>query len=365
MIENILKYSEFTCGIILLIFAVIQLAYKNRQFINYNIAGLFFWFSYVILAFWSFKSGFIYFAPWLIYTDITAAYAIGPLVYFYINTMLGHKTPAQGRYLMHFIPATSVACIIILNNIIDSSIISYYINNRPSYPVYTLHPLIRTIDITSNFYMMSYFVPAVINIYKLLTNGKHKSMEQLKTILYYMFFILFFSMLMLIASTTGNSLLNITSIYLLTLAAVWYFIFSFRHPEFTQKAIKEAKTLRYENSLLNGIDADVVLQRLDDLMNEERIYIDYELTLPKLSEYLMITPHQMSKILNSKRKMNFRSLVNSYRVKESMKQMAEHPEKTILEIALASGFNSKSSFNSVFLKSTGHTPSDYRDSLKE
>ena len=365
MIESIIKYSEFACGIVLLLFAVIQLAYKNRQFINYNIAGLFFWFSYVILAFWSFKSGFIYSVPWLIYTDITAAYAIGPLVYFYINTMLGDKTPEPGRYLLHFIPAALVMCIIILNNIIDSSIISYYINNRPSYPVYTLRPVIRIIDITSNFYMLSYFIPTVINIYKLLTSGKHKSMEQLKTILYYMFFIIFFSMLMLIASATGNSVLNITSIYLLTLAAVWYFIFSFRHPEFTQKAIKEAKTLRYENSMVSGIDTDIVLQRLDDLMNEEKIYIDAELTLSKLSEYLMITPHQMSKILNSKRKMNFRTLVNSYRVTESIRQMADHPGKTILEIALASGFNSKSSFNSVFLKSTGKTPSDYRGSLKQ
>lgn len=168
---------------------------------------------------------------------------------------------------------------------------------------------------------------------------------------------------MLMASITGSNLLNIISIYLLTLAGIWYFIFSFRYPEFTQKAIREAKFIRYENTILNGIDANVVLEHLDYLMNEEKIYVDDELTLQKLSAQLMITSHQLSKILNSKRKVNFRTLVNSYRIKEAMSQIASYPDKTILEIALASGFNSKSSFNGVFLKSTGVTPSDYRKSL--
>jgi AraC-like DNA-binding protein len=313
---------------------------------------------------WSFKSGFIYFVPWLIYTDIAVAFAIGPLVYFYINILIGNKTPELRRYLLHFIPVASILCIIIMNNIIDTTIISYYYSNRPSYPLYTLRPIVRVIDIISNIYMLSYFIPAVMNVYKLLNNGKQKEMEQLKTILYYMSCILFLSILMLIASATGSSTLAITSIYLLTLAAVWYFIFSFRHPEFTQKAIKEARTIRYESTMLNGIDSAAVLGRLDELMEDDKIYSDYDLTLPKLSTELMITPHQLSRILNSERRINFRSLVNSYRIKESIRQMAEHPDRTILEIALASGFNSKSSFNSVFLKSTGKTPSDYRESLK-
>ena len=92
MIESILKYSEFTCGIILLVFAVIQVAYKNRRFINLNMAGLYFCLSYVIISLWSFKSGLIFYIPLLIYTDISMAYAIGPFVYFYIRSVLGFQT---------------------------------------------------------------------------------------------------------------------------------------------------------------------------------------------------------------------------------------------------------------------------------
>jgi len=364
MIESIIKYSEFTCGIILFIFAAIQIIYKNRNFLNYNLAGLYFCLSYVIMTFWAFKSGMILYIPWLIYTDMTTAFAIGPFAYFYIKTVLGLKTKSYLKYTLHFIPAAAVLGAIITNNIIDGELVRYYLHFPSNYPVYSVNPMIRVIDFISNIYMIFYFILIIKTIYNLLNNKNHKSMKELNIIFYYMFFIVLFSLMMLIASATGNNILNITAIYLLTLSGIWYFIFSFRYPEFTQKAIREAKSIRYENSILNGIDADVVLERLDELMEDEKIYIDEELTMQKLSEFLMITPHQFSKMLNSKRKMNFRTLVNSYRIKEAMNQMADYPDKTILEIALASGFNSKSSFNSVFMKSTGATPSDYRKSLK-
>jgi len=363
MLENVLKYSEFTCGVILMLFAVIQMTYKNRQFINFNIAGLYLCLSYVILSLWSFKSGLIFRVPWLLYTDMATAFAIGPFVYFYLMTVLGHKTDRGIKYFIHFIPAIIVLAIIITDNIINNSFLIYYGKTLSGYPTYKLNPIVRAIDFISNFYMIIYFLTAIKNIHLYLSRGSHKTTKELYTVFYYMFFILLFSFMMIIASVTGSHILNTTAIYLLTISGVWYFIFCFRYPEFTQKAIKEAKNIRYQNSLLNGIDADVVLERLDEIMEEDKIYIESDLTLQRLSEYLMLTPHQLSKILNSKKKMNFRTLVNSYRVKESMRQMADLPDRTILEIALASGFNSKSSFNSVFLKSTGQTPSNYRDSL--
>ncbi len=364
MIESIIKYSEFSCGVILFLFASIQVIYKNRDFINYNLAGLYFCLSYVILTLWAFKSGLILYVPWLLYTDMTAAFAIGPFSYFYMKTVLGIKTRSQLKYLLHFIPAVIVLCAIITSNIVDGELVRHYLHFPTKYPVYNLNPLIRAIDFISNLYMIFYFILIVKNIYSLLNKNTHKSFKELKIVLYYMLLILVFSVMMLMASVLGNNILNITAIYLLTFSGVWYFFFCFRYPEFSQNAIKEAKIIRYEKSMLNGIDSDVVLDRLDDLMEEEKIFIDEELTLQKLSTLLMITPHQLSKILNSKRKMNFRTMLNSYRVKESMKQMADNPDKTILEIALASGFNSKSSFNAVFLKSTGVTPSDYKLSLK-
>ena len=63
---------------------------------------------------------------------------------------------------------------------------------------------------------------------------------------------------------------------------------------------------------------------------------------------------------------NFYKLVNEYRVEEVKKRMVnpEYKNLTILAIAYDSGFNAKSSFNTIFKESTGMTPSGYQRSLR-
>jgi AraC-like DNA-binding protein len=213
--------------------------------------------------------------------------------------------------------------------------------------------------------MILYLIPAALRLYTLLRDKTHSSRKELKIVFSYISLVIFFGAMMLLAGIIRNDLLNLTSIYSLTILAVWYFIFSFRYPDFTQKAIREAKVIRYKKSILNSINSDVVIERMEELMKDEKKFLDSELTLQKLSEELMVTVHQLSKILNSKHGVNFPTFVNSHRVKESKNLMKQFPDKNILEIALESGFNSKSSFNSAFSKETGLTPRNFRKSLKE
>ena len=57
--------------------------------------------------------------------------------------------------------------------------------------------------------------------------------------------------------------------------------------------------------------------------------------------------------------------MNEYRVEEVKKRMVDPAYKnlTILAIAYDSGFNSKSSFNTIFKELTGMTPSAYQQSV--
>lgn len=363
MFDYILLYSQFACGVILFFFALLQLTYKNREFINFNLSGLYLCLSYVILIFWLFKSGLILHLTWLFYTDTSMAFAIGPFVYFYLKTVAGFKTKSYYKYLIHFIPAITVYISIVIYNANNKSLTDYYINNNIDYPVYHIDAFIHVIDISSSLFMISYFIPSALILYTLLKDKKHSYLKELKIVFRYFSLIMFFSAMMLIAGIIRNDLLNLTAIYSLTILAVWYFIFSFRYPDFTQKAIREAKIIRYKKPILNSIDSDVVIDRMEELMEDDKKFLDSELTLQKLSEELMVTVHQLSKILNSKRGVNFPSFINSYRVKESKNLMKQFPEKNILEIALESGFNSKSSFNSAFSKETGLTPRDFRKGI--
>ena len=98
------------------------------------------------------------------------------------------------------------------------------------------------------------------------------------------------------------------------------------------------------------------------LMHEEKLYTDVELTLQNLSERLGISPGYLSRIINEKEDKNFFEFVNSYRVKDVKEKLVdeEYGHYSILGIALESGFKSKSTFNTVFKKLTGQTPSSYQ-----
>jgi AraC-like DNA-binding protein len=110
---------------------------------------------------------------------------------------------------------------------------------------------------------------------------------------------------------------------------------------------------------------DQVLNRLLDYMDQQKPYHDPELTLTSLANLVNIGRNQLSEIINTGTGNNFYDFVNKYRVDE-VKQLMQKPkfkDFTILAIAFEAGFPSKSTFNSIFKKFTGLTPSAYRNRL--
>jgi len=107
---------------------------------------------------------------------------------------------------------------------------------------------------------------------------------------------------------------------------------------------------------------DAYYQNLMTLMEDEKLYTDVELTLQNLSERLGISPGYLSRIINEKEHKNFFEFVNAYRIQEVKEKLVdeEYGHYSILGIALESGFKSKSTFNTVFKKLTGQTPSAYQ-----
>jgi len=75
-----------------------------------------------------------------------------------------------------------------------------------------------------------------------------------------------------------------------------------------------------------------------------------------------LTPHELSQLINLEYATNFPDFLNRHRV-EALKQLLhdpEHQHKTVLELAIACGFNSKSALNRAFKKVTGMTPSEFK-----
>lgn len=146
--------------------------------------------------------------------------------------------------------------------------------------------------------------------------------------------------------------------------------FGIRQPEIFSGTVQDeqpgvqGKKKKYEKSALSPGQTSAILRRLEEYMESSKPYLIPTLTLPELSKQINVSPHHLSQILNERLSQNFFEFINSFRVKEA-KRLLKDPQcrhLTLAAIGYDAGFNSVSSFNSVFKKATSVTPSEYKSS---
>lgn len=110
----------------------------------------------------------------------------------------------------------------------------------------------------------------------------------------------------------------------------------------------------------------VLLATVNRHMQTHQVFLDSELSLRRLSDAVGISTHHLSEALNGQEGeggQNFYNFVNKLRVEYVCAHLAQDPEIKLLDLGLQAGFSSKSTFNSVFKKHTGLTPSQYRNKV--
>jgi len=117
----------------------------------------------------------------------------------------------------------------------------------------------------------------------------------------------------------------------------------------------------YARSPLDATQCAAIAAELVRLMERERLYADSQLDLAVLSLRGGWPPNYVSQALNQGHGQNFFEFVNGFRVAAAERHLSDpDDQRTILDIALSCGFGSKSTFNAVFKRLTGRTPSEYR-----
>lgn len=104
--------------------------------------------------------------------------------------------------------------------------------------------------------------------------------------------------------------------------------------------------------------------KLELIIKTEQPYLDEDLTLGKLAEQLSTTDKKLSTMLNQYLNTTFYDLINKYRV-EAVKvkiNLDSYKNYNLFGIASECGFKSRTSFNRVFKKETGLSPSDFKKS---
>ena len=140
------------------------------------------------------------------------------------------------------------------------------------------------------------------------------------------------------------------------------FIFAHvRYHDFFRSMGREIRLAQYRKSVLKGLDMSIIRERLSYLMDQERYYRNFEISMKSVADELSITPHQLSMYLNKKLRIDFRSYINRYRVAEAKELLSQNNGQNVLTIGFHVGFGSKTSFNVIFKEFTGKTPTEYRE----
>lgn len=142
-------------------------------------------------------------------------------------------------------------------------------------------------------------------------------------------------------------------------AASWFVLNTMRSPELFTRVNEKLGSNQKSIIIEDEIQLQAEVDKLREYMNTHKPYLNESLTLVDLSAETQIPAKRLSFLINQKIGKHFFDFINEYRIEES-KKLLQKSELTIQQIMYEVGFNSKSSFNVAFKKSTSLTPSAFR-----
>ncbi|MEM6524144.1 MAG: helix-turn-helix domain-containing protein [Bacteroidota bacterium] len=263
-------------------------------------------------------------------------YLFGPLLYFYIRSDK-NKIYYSGKHLVPF--GLFVLSFLLLNYFLG--IRSILLNNVGA--------------IAQNLQLIFY----IILIYRQVRGTKTGTVKRWKTqlLIAYSGYVVSFATyyLMVLAGV-----LKVEYDYTISLAAACFIYFvgyrGFSNPEILNEYDHE----RYRNSSISAAAAKSVLKKLKNYFDQEKPYRNSKLRLGEVAAALGLSSHQISQVLNEHGAITFSEFVNKYRYEEAKLLLVKEPQTRIMDIGFDCGFNNKTSFNNVFKKYGGMSPSEFR-----
>lgn len=144
-----------------------------------------------------------------------------------------------------------------------------------------------------------------------------------------------------------------------------FVLLTFGHYALKQPALKESEKTpavpkQPRTYALELAHMKQVADKLKRAMEDKQLYLEEDLSLKRLSDVTSVTENHISETLSQHLQTNFFQFVNGYRI-EQAKSLLLTTEDNVSTIAYGVGFNSKSTFNAAFKKSTGTTPTSFRN----
>jgi AraC-like DNA-binding protein len=314
-------------------------------------------------------NGFYQKFPSLAHWEDGFVFLIGPLLYFYTKSVVYRDFRFQLKHIIHFIPFFAV-----------TALFQYIYHQQPENFQEFIQSHIREQALPLEFYAAIIVIYAHIFIYLYCAYRhvgsyhakiKEKFSNTEKVNLNWLGLMLgSFSILLLVS--LASTFIPLTSFgpYLKVGVIVVIVLILFFVTVIIWRALKqgepfsevEEKSEKYIGSKLLPAERQAALERLDRMMRQEKYFREPDITLDLLAQKIGITPKKLSQIINGDYRQTFFDFINTLRIEEAKRIMRDNTDRkmTVLEIMFECGFNSKSSFNTLFKKKTGLTPSAYK-----
>lgn len=280
-------------------------------------------------------------------------FAYGPLLYLYVQSLIRRRERISSLDFLHFVPAL----LIILGSFILSGI-----GERVGWLLY----LSLIVYLTGCYRLLYTWKKEPSD----LSHPRDIKLNWLKLALG-IFSLIMFSDLISFGINTWfpDSLADNWSDYIvlgLVMVFVNIMVFKSLLQPGILAAVSEEKLRTVDSRQINRTQIyqlhQHTIRQLEAMMQNEQPYLQAHLTLQDLAQSLAIPPRQLSEIVNQYYGQNFAEFVNAYRLAAAEKrfQQPSDQKETVLEVMYEVGFNSKSSFNTLFKKRTGLTPTAYK-----
>ena len=318
------------------------------------------------------RTGVWYNYPYAATISSTFPFLYGPLLFLYSQSLIFKKFSITRKRLLHFLPFTIFFIVSVFSYEVQPTSLKISILKNINAHHIAGYFYIAALCMVIHFSLYAFSALVLIKKQKAIALNKFSSIQKINldwlssTII---FFLVLFTMSLINNAFEVSSLFKFYTMSLvIIILLLFYFInrvlFNALHnPEYfswmdegeTPVILKTAPTSHQP-------DKRKELILLDDFMKNKKPYLNPELTVETLALSMEMHPKDLSKLINEHLQQNFFDFINRYRIREAQDLLINNPDKkiTVLEILYKSGFNSKSSFNTLFKKYTGVTPTNFK-----
>jgi AraC-like DNA-binding protein len=287
-----------------------------------------------------------------------------PLLFLYLRELTAREERFRRQDFLHFIPF--VLCLIYL--------LPYYLKSSEAKIQILVSEYVQP-DFGNWYYVRSavlitqvlvYLILIVVNIVSYSRSAERRKSPRDKAVLFEVRFFIFAAVILWVAAVLRYAIPTMPNLLVPLGASVLIYAMGYlklRRPDAETVPRDEQPGRKYEKSTLTPERSQRYLDKLVNFMENEKPFTAGDLTIQKLAEKLSIPANHLSQTINERLGQTFSDFVNSYRVEAAKRKLVDpaFSHLSVLGIAEEVGFNSKSSFNSVFKKHTNMTPSEFRN----